>query len=229
MHTRRFGAFVMGAWLLGSVLVWFVTSQSLMTVERIMTTTPQQVQKEFDDMGPDVTRQILRFEANQLNRRLVETWEILQLGLAAALLTSSILTSSRSKTVIVSSLLLMGISGAMAFYFTPSMNALARAYDFLPVTAATREREAFQRLDVWHRVFQVLGLFIALIVTGRLLFDFYEFGAKLIPDFGKSKKRRRRRRRSTYSSAAAAQAVAATVPESGGETADDPVDKEEKD
>jgi hypothetical protein len=204
MHNRRFGAFLMGAWLLGSVLIWFVGSQSILTVDRILSTPPQQVQKEFEDMGNDVARQILRFEANQLNRRVTETFEVLQLGLAGALLASSILTSSRSKTTIIGSILLMGIAAIMAFYLTPSMNALARAYDFLPATAAQREREAFQRLDVWHRVLQVLGIGIALIVTARLLFDFYEFGAKLIPDFGKNSKRRRRRRRSSPTAPAVA-------------------------
>jgi hypothetical protein len=142
-----------------------------------------------------VARQILRFEANQLNRRVTETWEVLQLGIAAALLAISILTTSRSKTTIVCAVLMMGISALMAFYFTPSMNALARSYDFLAVTAATREREAFQRLEVWHRVLTVLGTLLALIVTARLLFDFYEFGAKLIPDLANSKKMKRRRRR----------------------------------
>lgn len=195
---------------MGVVLVWFVSSQSLLNVERILTTPPQQVQKEFDDMGPEVARQILRYEANQLNRRVSETWEILQLGLAGALFASSILTASRSKTTIICSALLMALAALMAFYLTPGMNALARSYDFLPPTAALREREAFQRLDVWHRVCQVFGMIVALVLACRLLFDFYEFGAKLIPDFGKNTKRRRRRRTSVPGSSAARTMPAST-------------------
>ena len=196
MHNRRFGAFLIGAWLIGTVMVWFATSQGLLNVERTLSTPPQQVAKEFDDMGPDVTRQILRHQAMQLNRRIVETWEIMQLGMAGALLATSFLTTHRSKTTIISAILLMILSAFAAFYLTPAMNALGRSYDFLPPTAALREREAFQRLDVWHRVTNVLSLLIAGLITARLLFDFYEFRDKLLPDLDKSKKTRRRRRTS---------------------------------
>ena len=210
MHNRRFGAFLIGAWLIGTVMVWFATSQSLLNVDRTLSTPPQQVQKEFDDMGPDVTRQILRHQAMQLNRRVTETWEVIQLGMAGALLAISILTTHRSKTTIVSAVLLMILSAFAAFYITPAMNALGRSFDFLPPTAALRERDAFQRLDVWHRVTHVLSTLIALVITARLLFDFYEFRDKLIPDMDKGKKTRRRRRRSAppVGSMAAAQTSA---------------------
>jgi hypothetical protein len=193
MHNRRLGSFLMGGWLLGTILVWFVTSQNVLTVERILSAPPQQVQKEFDDLGPEVTRQILRFEAHESNRRIVETWDVLKLGLAAALLATAVLTSSRSKIVVVCAALIMAASATMALYLTPSMNALSSAYDFLPPTVATREREAFQRLDVWHRVLDVLSILLALVVSARLLFDFYEFGARLAPESGGRKRRRHRR------------------------------------
>jgi hypothetical protein len=204
MHTRRFGAFLVGAWLLGSVLVWFVTSQSLQTVDRTLTSPPPAIQKELlDDLGPELSRQILLYDASQLNRRVTETWEILQLGLAAALLAISFLTSSRSKTIVIAALLMTLTSAVMALYLTPSMNALARSFDFLPQNAALGERAAFQNLQVWHRVLLIVGLLAALVATARLLFDFYEFGAKLIPDLGKNTNKRRRRRRTPGDSAAA--------------------------
>lgn len=194
MHNRRFGAFLMGGWLFGTVLVWFATSQAIENVDRILSTPPPQVEKEFGDMGPDVTRQVLLFEANQLNRRITETWEMLQLGLASALLAVSILTSSRSKTMILCSLMMMALASALAFYITPSMSALAASYDFLPPGAALRERDSFHRFEVWHRVLVILNTMLALAVTTRLLFDFYEFGEKILPGFRKSKRRRRRRK-----------------------------------
>jgi hypothetical protein len=193
MHNRRFGAFLMGAWLLGTVLVWFATSQAVMTVDRILSATPAPVQKEFNDMGPEVARQILAYEANEFSRRVIETWAILQLGLASALLANSVFTSSRSKTMVICSFAMTILSCISALYLAPAMTALARVYDFLPAGAAMREREEFQRLDVWHRVLGVLNTILALALSGRLLFDFYEFGTKLIPDLHKGKRRRRRR------------------------------------
>jgi hypothetical protein len=194
MHNRRFGAFLLGAWLIGSVLVWFVSSQSGMNVERTLSTPPQQIQKEFDDMGPEVTRQILRHQAMQLNRRVTETWEMMQLGMAAALLAISILTTHRSITTFVSAILLMIMAAIAAFYLTPAMNGLGRSFDFLPATAAMRERDAFQRLEVWHKVLVVLSTLVALITTARLVFDFYEFRDKVLPGTDTKHKVRRRRR-----------------------------------
>ena len=200
MHNRRLGAFLIGAWLIGNVLVWFVTSQSLMNVDRTLSTPPPQTQKEFDDMGPEVTRQILRHQAMRLNRRVVETWEMMQLGMGAALLAISTLTTHRSKVTIVSSALLVLMSAMAAFYLTPAMNALGRSFDFLPATAALRERDAFQRLDVWHRVLTVLSTSVAVVITVRLLFDLYEFRNKLLPNPESKPHKVRRRRHSTSTS-----------------------------
>lgn len=194
MHTRRFGAFLIGAWLIGSVLMWFVQSQSLMTLERILATPPPQVARELDDMGPDVSRQLLRHQAMQLNRRITETWEIIQLGLGAALLVTSALTPHRSKVTIAGAGLMMILAAVMAFYLTPLISGLGRAVDFLPPTAALRERAALGSHEVWHNTLEILKTMLAMVVAVRLLFDFYEFRDRVMASAGKPKVRRRRRR-----------------------------------
>ena len=180
MHNRRFGSLLIGAWLVGTLMVWFVTTQTMANVDRLLSTPPLQIQKELADMGTDAANNLLRHQARETNRRVVEVWEILQIGIAGALFITSLLTGHRSKTSLGAAVLLAAMAAFSAYYLTPAMNALGRSVDFLPAGAASREREAFSQLQVWHTVLDVLKLLVALIVSVRLLFDFYEFRDKFV-------------------------------------------------
>ena len=85
---------------------------------------------------------------------------------------------------------------------TPFMNALSRSYDFLPAGAAVRERENYNYYSVWYRVLDILKAILAILITGRLLFDRYDWQEKLIPGSsgGKSVRRRRSHSPATASS-----------------------------
>ncbi|MDZ4799015.1 MAG: hypothetical protein SGI92_12690 [Bryobacteraceae bacterium] len=196
MHTRRFGAFIAGMWLMGTILMWFAVTQTNMTVERLFSNPPVQIQKEINDMGPDVARQVFRYQASLFIRRVSETWEVIQLGILGALLATSILTAHRSRMVLVSTILMLIFVLFQAFYFTPLMTGLARSYDFLPATAALREREAYAGFLNWYRVLNVLKTLLALLIVSRLLFDFYDFGSVVFP-WSRAPKKRRRIRRSS--------------------------------
>jgi hypothetical protein len=195
MHTRRVGAFLIGAWLLGSLLMAFVPSQGMLNVDRFFSNPPAQISKELDDVGPEVMRQILRFQAAQLNRHIFQTWEIIQLGLGGALLATSFLTSHRSRIVLICTTFMVLMVLVMYFYLTPIMNALARSYDFLPAGAAAQERENFGYYSVWYRVFDVLKVLLALVAAARLLFDRYDWQEKLMPGVARSSDKGVRRRR----------------------------------
>jgi hypothetical protein len=231
MHTRRVGAFLIGGWLLGTFLMAFVTSQSLVNVDRILNSPPQQITKEFDDLGPEVARQVLRFEASQLNRHLIETWEVMQLGIGGALLATSFLTAHRSRVVIIGTIIMMLTVAYLYFSLTPTMNQLARSYDFLPAGAAQAERSNYAAFAVWSRVLEILKSAVGVIIAGRLLFDRYDWKTKLIgsppPAVANGKVRRRRRRTSGSSGEVAATGSSdATVGTSDSAIAEkvDPVD-----
>jgi hypothetical protein len=199
MHTRRVGAFVIGAWLIGTILVAFLSSQSLVNVDRFFANPPLQVAKELNDIGRESMRQILHFQAVQYSRHITETWEIIQLGLGAALLATSFLTSHRSKIVLICTGIMTIMVAIMYFYLTPVMNALGRSFDFMPVGAAVPERENFNYYFVWYRVLEILKSILGLTIAGRLLFDRYEWQDRLIPGAAVSGKGARRRRRSKLS------------------------------
>jgi hypothetical protein len=204
MHTRRVGAFLIGAWLMGSLLIAFVSSQSYANVDRFFATPPAQVSQELDDIGPDVMRQILRFQASQHDRHISETWLMAQLGLGCALLVTSVFTGHRSRIVIVGSALMTLFVAVMYFYLTPIMNALARSYDFLPASAPTPERQNFNHFAVWNRILEIFKAVLGLLVAARLLLDRNDWQEALVPSARPAKSHRRRRRKSSQGTAPAA-------------------------
>ncbi|HUS04915.1 MAG TPA: hypothetical protein VMZ52_01365 [Bryobacteraceae bacterium] len=204
MHTRRLGAFIVGAWLLGILLMGYVKTQNLLIVDKIMETPPGPVAKDMEDLGPDITKQLLRYHASEANRFLMETWEVLQIGIGAAFLSASLFTAHRSKYLLIVSTIMMGIATFEAFYVTPAMTSLGRAYDFLPSTAASPERDNYQNFYVIHNALEIAKLLMGLTLAARLLFDRYGWKSKLLPT---PKRQLRRRSRSGSGSTA--------VPEAG--------------
>lgn len=190
--------------MLGAVLTAFIGAQSYMNVDRFFANPPPQVTKEVDDVGPDVMRQILRFQASQHNRHVFETWEVIQLGVLGALMATSFLTAHRSRIVIICTALMIVLVLIAYLQLTPYMNALSRSFDFLPQGAAVQERENYNHYTVWYRVLDILKGILSMLIAGRLLFDRYDWQEKLMPasSSGKGGARRRRRSHSRSSSSA---------------------------
>jgi hypothetical protein len=194
MHTRRFGAFLVGAWLLGTVLVWFFNTQTVMTVERFFSNPPTQAIRHVEGTDADVLRPILRHQALHTNRLVTETWEAIQLGICAALLVVSIFTAHRSKVTVACGAVMMIIMACMAFYLTPRVHGIAQALDFLPHDAAPGQRAVLAGLEVWRRTLEVLKTSLGLLISVRLLFDFYEFRQWLLTASASNPDRRKRNR-----------------------------------
>lgn len=171
MHTRRFGAFLLGAWLLGSLMAVFAASQGPLNIERIFSDPPPQMIKLMGSLDADSLRQLFRFQAAQFNRHFTETWEVLQLGLAAALLVTFFFTSHRSR-------ILMGAAGIMAaivvvihFFLTPAIHQLARSFDFVSAVVSPEAREEYIHFLVWRRVLEIFKILLSVVLFARLLFD----------------------------------------------------------
>jgi hypothetical protein len=155
-------AAVIGAWLLGTALMWFVVRQSVVSVERTMNSAaPPVIQMaQTRQQGYD----LLVYGAAVLNRRLSEMWEMLQLGFGAALIGSSILTRHRSRFLIVSAILMTAIVMAEAFALTPALHVAQQRVQFEP--GSLQHREKLGHFRALHIVFEsaktLLGIAIAL-------------------------------------------------------------------
>src|SRR3954451_15249540 len=124
MHNRRLGALLIGMWLMGSVLAWFVKSQTLINVDRFLANAPPQIEKSITALGRDSVIAVLRAQALQASRHLQETWDVVQVCLAGALFLTSLLTSNRSRVIIACSAAMLAMVAGIAFYLTPNIDAL---------------------------------------------------------------------------------------------------------
>ncbi|MGH9632617.1 MAG: hypothetical protein ACRD7E_30285 [Bryobacteraceae bacterium] len=171
MHTRRLATFLLGGWLIGSLFMAFVATQSLAGADRALRSQHPQVSKIMGSIGGDTTRQLLRFQSGRLNRHLFAGWEAAQLGIAGALLTVAVFSPRRSKTLLAGGGAMTLIVVVMAFYLTPTMKEMAPAFEFLPPGTVTPERESFGRLHGAYMACEAFKLLIGLVVSARLIFD----------------------------------------------------------
>ena len=167
MRHTRIAAFLLGAWLLGTLFMIFVATQNFETVDRVMKSPPPEAYKMILALGNDSARQLLRYTAGEENRFFFENWELAQLVLGVLL--TGLLTFG------VESRMLAGFSGAMLiltlfehFKITPEMAWLGRSFDFLPWTAESLSRDQFWKLHGVYSAIEIVKMLLAVVIAGFL-------------------------------------------------------------
>ena len=174
MHTRRLASFLIGAWLLGSLLIAFVMIPGMQRqTEAILAAPPSAIAKDIDDLGPDVARLMLDYQVAEATRFIEQIWGIAQLGLAGALLAAVVFTAHRSKFLIATSAVMAVLVCLQTLYILPTVRATGRVIDFLPPAAVSPARATNHSFQVWYQVCEVLKFLGAVGLAGRLVIDFY--------------------------------------------------------
>jgi len=192
MHTRRLAAYLLGGWILGILIFGFVISQNVANVDRIMNNPPGPFAKDIEDLGQDITRLMMRYQASELTRFLLEVWGVAQIGIGLAVLSSALFTAHRSKFIIYASGAMILIAVFQVGYVVPSMAAISRSFDFLPPAAAPKERDIYASYHVMYSTAEALKLILAFLLSARLLFDRYGWKQKLLPAPPKRLERKRK-------------------------------------
>jgi hypothetical protein len=167
MRHTRIAAFLLGAWLLGTLFMIFVATQNFATVDRVMKSPPPEAYKMILALGNDSARQLLRYTAGEENRFFFENWELAQLVLGVVL-TGLLIFGVESR-------MLAGFSGAMLiltlfehFKITPEMAWLGRSFDFLPWTAESLSRDQFWKLHGAYSAIEIVKMLLAIVIAGFL-------------------------------------------------------------
>jgi hypothetical protein len=167
MRHTRIAAFLLGAWLLGTLFMFFVATQNFETVDRVMKSPPPEAYKMIGALGSDNARQLLRYLAGEENRFFFENWELTQLVVGTLLIAVLIFG--------VKSRMLAGFSGAMLlltafehFKITPEMAWLGRSFDFLPWTAESLSRDQFWKLHGVYAAIEIMKVLLSVVIAGFL-------------------------------------------------------------
>ena len=130
LHTLF--AVLLGVWLAGTLLEWFIATQNFATVDRVLSADHEVLIEQSRPLTRDRLRVLYRHLASELNRFYFRAWGWAQMVLAIALfaLLAGMRTQDRLTWMLIGFMLIC--LGALQFLITPRMVALGRTLDFLP-------------------------------------------------------------------------------------------------
>jgi hypothetical protein len=149
MHLRRIAAFLLGAWILGSLFMFVVATQNFKAVDRMLNAPTREAQERIEVLGDAEARQFLRYHSSELNRQYFELWERTQL-IIGFLLVIVYLRSSQRLYILALPFIMLLMVAAMHFLISPEIVRLGRMIDFV---ANGRETATGQQFWMYHNIY----------------------------------------------------------------------------
>jgi len=155
---------LLGAWLGGTVFMWFAATRTFRTVDRVLNSPNPQFSAATQPLGHDETRVVLRHLASEINRTFFGAYGVAQILLGVAMLILTWWQTPRDTFAV----LLIGVMLALVLILTvgitPQIIALGRSIDFLP---RNPEPAVMPRFWMLHGAFT--GLDGAKLLAGLVL------------------------------------------------------------
>jgi hypothetical protein len=160
MKRRAALALILGGWLVGTLFMWFVATQNFATVDRILAAPPSALQSMTVGMDAAQTREVLRYEASELNRLYFDRWGYAQVLLALAAVALAWKGGRRLRAgILVAAVIAVGLK----FYVVPETIRIGRRIDFQPRQPETALQAEFWRL---HHAYTGLDMLKFLTLAG---------------------------------------------------------------
>lgn len=170
MHIRRVAAFLIGAWLLGSLAMFFVATQNFQGVTSVLDVPSQKANARIEKLGAEDARFLLRYQVSELNRYFFDSWERVQLVLGALLVVLTLRGSQKLSVLAIPVAMLLMVAAAH-WLLTPEITRLGRLMDFVPNARQTPDGQVFWR---YHQIYSsmevvkfLLGLYLAFTLLVR--------------------------------------------------------------
>jgi hypothetical protein len=168
MHFVRFASVCMGAWLAGTILVWFATQNSPI-VEDLVQKPSIEASRVMVKLEQREGRVVLRHFAAQLDRRLRRHWEIAEIGLGLTVLISLFLGSSGKRYPGLLCVLMLGCVCFLHWFVSPEMEKLAPAADFVQDSQPSVTRDRYRSLSQAYSTTLVVKLGLGAVLTFGLI------------------------------------------------------------
>lgn len=149
----RWAAFLMGAWVAGSLIVSVVATENFYTIDRLLAARPNDAFRDaVDRIGQPQSRDLLRYLSSELNRLYFQLWNGAQvvIGLGVLWLIARAPDARRIR-IIVGGLLASVL--LMLLWLAPEITAVGRGLDFVPRDPAPA---ALGRFGVLHATYATL-------------------------------------------------------------------------
>ena len=158
----------MGAWLAGTILIWFANQNSPI-IEDLVQKPPLEASKAMVKLEQREGRLVLRHFAAELDRRLRRQWEIVEIGLGLTVLISLFLGSSGKRYPGLLCVLMLGCVSFLHWFVSPEMEKLAPAADFVQDSQRSVTRDRYRSLSQAYSTMVAVKLGLGAVLTFGLI------------------------------------------------------------
>jgi hypothetical protein len=162
--------FLMGAWMVGSVMMAFVATQNFRAVDRVLAAPAgADLHRKLDGISPDDARMILRHLASEMNRYYFRVWEWTQFVVGGLVL--MLFVRSGRSDALVPALIVAMLAIVLVFlvFLTPTIVTLGRSLDFVSRTPLPPQYARFWRFHITYTLLELVKLLLGAGVLVRLL------------------------------------------------------------
>jgi hypothetical protein len=155
---ERWGLCLLGAWLMGSVIMIMVATRNFRLIDELLQGSPNtDFRALVESFGAARVRDTLRYLSSELNREYFQTWNVAQvvLGGASLLLIPRTSELARAWRLLAVSLLLVA---GMLIFLNPQIVQIGRSLDFVPRDPPPPQLATFWKLHVAYTVLEVAKL-----------------------------------------------------------------------
>lgn len=166
---RALMGFLLGALLLGTVLVGFMAAENFFEVDRLLASpTPAEFHQKIAPLAQGDARVVLRFVSSELNRFYFRVWGGAEVLLGAVLLALAA-RDGRDRTFTIGAGVMLALSLFMTFYLATQLVEIGRAIDFVPREPPPPELRQFGMLHGAYSVLDLGKLLLGIWMTVRLV------------------------------------------------------------
>jgi hypothetical protein len=161
-------AFLLGAWLVGMVLIAVVAAENFFMVDRLLDTGALEFQQKIAPLSPGDARIVLRYLSSELNRFYFWVWGAAEIVIGGVLLLLAV-TRGRDRKLTIGASVMLGLSVLMTFYLTPQLVEIGRGLDFPPRNPPPPQLGRFGMLHGAYSTFDLIKLVIGIWLTSRIV------------------------------------------------------------
>ncbi|MDQ6758980.1 MAG: hypothetical protein M3Z32_03810 [Acidobacteriota bacterium] len=168
MHLRRLACFLLGGWLMGSVLMLFVTSWNYDAADVVARSHSSDLAKVVGPLSGEQARMLFFHMANEATRSYGVAWEIMQMviGLATA---AALFLERRTRLYTIGVGLMLLLVLFECSVILPQLDYVGRSVDFVPWNATSSMRDQYWSLRAVFLGMDTLKLLLGVGITAALL------------------------------------------------------------
>lgn len=165
---RTVMSFLLGAWLIGTILVACIAAENFWIIDRLLATSVHPVfHKDVSLLPAGEARAMLRYLASEQNRFFFVWWGWAEAVLGIALVAMAV--RSRSGRLLLGFALMLALVAVTQLYLTPRIVEVGRSLDFVPREPPPPSLRSFGMLHAAYSALDLLKLVAGIWVAWVLL------------------------------------------------------------